>query len=592
MTGRPAYIIADNIISPLGNGSAENYRRVLAGESALRLHSGDKIGVAEDYQASLMDEVSLGNCTLPERFSGLQAQLTSAYTPFERRLILSVAQALSQVGWVDPASEKLLFIVSSTKGNIGGLMGESARKVASFFGNKVHPLVVSNACISGLCAQIEAMRALRSGRFDQVVVCGSDIQSKFIVSGFQSFKALSQQACRPFDADRDGLNLGEAAATMVYSAVLPDEAYASSSAVAGGKIWIAERGAIRNDANHISGPSRTGEGSYRALKAALGDFPVSELAFVNPHGTATLYNDEMESIAITRAGLGTVPITGYKGYYGHTMGAAGIIETILSMKAVENHIIPGTRGYVSNGVSCPLDISSSPRPTDKQAFVKLLSGFGGCNAAVLFTLSDIPAPMSTVPRSMTATASAPRLEILHRVHITPESVELDGERLDAEGHGEDLLTDIYRRRIGDYPKFYKMDPLCRLGFVASELLTSGVKESPEGREDRAVILFNRSASLADDRIYLDTISGPDNYFPSPKVFVYTLPNIVTGEISIRNKYYGETSFHVLEEKDRGVIEAVVGQALSDPGTASVLGGWCECSSPDDFEADMFICKAL
>ena len=576
MTGRPAYIVADNIISPLGTGSSENYRRVLSGESALRLHSGAGIGVSEDYQASLMDEESDGTGMIP-----------GDYTLFEKRLILSVSKALYKAGWIEPSSDRVLFIVSSTKGNIGGLLGESARKVARFFGNKVSPLVVSNACISGLCAQIEAMRALSSGRFDHVVVCGSDIQSKFIVSGFQSFKALSQQPCRPFDSSRDGLNLGEAAATMVYSSVLPDEAYASAP---GGKIWIAERGAIRNDANHISGPSRTGEGSYRALKAALGDFPASDLAFVNPHGTATLYNDEMESIAITRAGLGSVPVAGYKGYYGHTMGAAGLIETIISMRAVENHMIPGTRGYNQNGVSCPLDISSSPRPTDKDSFVKLLSGFGGCNAAVLFTLADAHSVAGS--QSAPVATAQPSLEYLHRVHISPDGVELDGEPLEAGGKGEELLTDIYRRCVGDYPKFYKMDPLCRLGFVASELLTSAEGKSPEGREDRAVILFNRSASLADDRIYLDTVSGPDNYFPSPKVFVYTLPNIVTGEIAIRNKYYGETSFHVLDERDDEVIENVIMQALAEPGTESVLGGWCECSSPDDFEADMFICKAL
>lgn len=575
MTGRTAYIVADNIISPLGTDSAENYRRVLAGESALRLHSGAAIGVAEDYQASIMEEDCLED-----------GKIQGAYTPFESRLILSVSKALSQVEWIDPASEKVLFIVSSTKGNIGGFLGDSARKVASAFGNKVRPLVVSNACISGLCAQIEAMRALRSSRFDHVVVCGTDIQSKFIVSGFQSFKALSGRACRPFDSVRDGLNLGEAAATMIYSAALP-EGYAP---VQGRKIWVARRGAIRNDANHISGPSRTGEGSYRALRAALGDFPVSGLAFVNPHGTATLYNDEMESIAITRAGLGAVPVAGYKGYYGHTMGAAGLVETILSMKAVENHMIPGTRGYSENGVSCPLDISPSPRPTYKDSFVKLLSGFGGCNAAALFTLSDAPSSPSwtSVPA---ASDAAPRLEYLHRVHITPRSVELDGVRLEAEGMGEAFLSDIYRRRIGDYPKFYKMDPLCKLGFVASELLASAEGRLPEGREDRAVILFNRSASLADDRIYLDTISD-GNYFPSPKVFVYTLPNIVTGEISIRNKYYGETSFYVLDERDEDVMVNVISQALSDRGTASVLGGWCECSSPDGFEADMFICKAL
>jgi 3-oxoacyl-[acyl-carrier-protein] synthase-1 len=148
--------------------------------------------------------------------------------------------------------------------------------------------------------------------------------------------------------------------------------------------WCLLRGAIRNDANHISGPSRTGEGSFRALRAALGYFPSDELALVSVHGTSTAYNDEMESIALDRAGLGSVPVNSLKGYYGHTMGAAGILESILSMASIDDGKVLGTRGYSRCGVSCPVDMSPVPRKTDKKAFVKLLSGFGGCNAAALF----------------------------------------------------------------------------------------------------------------------------------------------------------------------------------------------------------------
>ena len=148
--------------------------------------------------------------------------------------------------------------------------------------------------------------------------------------------------------------------------------------------WVACRGAIRNDANHISGPSRTGEGSYRALKVALGDVNPDQIAFINTHGTATVYNDEMESVAIERAGLSQVPVNGLKGYYGHTMGAAGILETILSMYAIDEHNILATRGYETLGVTHPLVVSNQNHPTDKRMFIKLLSGFGGCNAALLF----------------------------------------------------------------------------------------------------------------------------------------------------------------------------------------------------------------
>ena len=115
----------------------------------------------------------------------------------------------------------------------------------------------------------------------------------------------------------------------------------------------------------------------------LGDLNPDEIAFINAHGTATPYNDEMEAVAIERAGLAQVPVNGLKGYYGHTMGAAGILETILSMQAIDDYNILATKGFYTIGVTHPLLLSNQNQPTEKRAFIKLLSGFGGCNAALL-----------------------------------------------------------------------------------------------------------------------------------------------------------------------------------------------------------------
>ena len=370
--------VANNIISPLGMSTAENYAAVKNGQSALTRYEG-KWGLPEPFVASLVDRDKV-----EQAFAALAAK--GAYTFFEKMIILSASRAIQEAG-INTASERVLFILSTTKGNVflldkretgfpeeRVLLGAAARQMTDFFNNPNPPMVVSNACISGVCAQIEAMRNLESGCFDYVVVVGCDVQSAFIVSGFQSFKALSPEPCKPFDANRCGLNLGDAAATIIYTrkdTVGPNE-------------WVACRGAIRNDANHISGPSRTGEGSYRALKVALGDVNPDQIAFINTHGTATVYNDEMESVAIERAGLSQVPVNGLKGYYGHTMGAAGILETILSMYAIDEHNILATRGYETLGVTHPLVVSNQNQPTDKRMFIKLLSGFGGCNAALLF----------------------------------------------------------------------------------------------------------------------------------------------------------------------------------------------------------------
>jgi 3-oxoacyl-[acyl-carrier-protein] synthase-1 len=143
------------------------------------------------------------------------------------------------------------------------------------------------------------------------------------------------------------------------------------------------KGAIRNDGYHISSPSKVGEGSFRALRQILEGVDPEEIAVVNAHGTATLFNDEMESVAIDRAGLGGVAVNSLKGYYGHTMGAAGILETIITMRALDEGLVLATKGYENLGVSRPVQVTKQNLTTQKRTFVKMISGFGGCNAAML-----------------------------------------------------------------------------------------------------------------------------------------------------------------------------------------------------------------
>ncbi len=362
--------LADNIISPLGLDTASNYQAVKQGMSQLKRHEG-VFGLSEPFVASLLnrDEINVeGN-----------------YTFFEKIAILSASRALAEAD-IDPSSPRVCFVVSTTKANVDLLQdaqgfdgrrvmpGAAARQISEYFGNNNEPIVVSNACTSGVCAQLVAQRLLDTGCCDYAVVTGADVQSHFIISGFNSFKALSPEPCKPFDKNRCGLNLGEAAATIVY---------ARRDSIANNE-WQAVAGAIRSDANHISGPSRTGEGSYRCLMPLLQHCDAGDLAFINTHGTATPYNDEMESFAIERAGLSEVPANSLKGYYGHTMGAAGVLETIISMNAIDDNTILPTRGFEALGVTHKVNIVAKQEATQKRAFIKMLSGFGGSNAAMLF----------------------------------------------------------------------------------------------------------------------------------------------------------------------------------------------------------------
>lgn len=318
------YCIGHSIISPLGEGSQANAAAVQAGRSGLRVHT-SRFADVEPFCASLFET--------PQDFTAL--------------CIRSVEMALNEAK-IKPEEPGVVFILSTTKGDNLDLI-TPAQAIARHFGNPNPPIVVSNACTSGVCAQITAKRLLESGIYETAVVVGCDIQTRFIVSGFQSFKALSPEPCKPFSPDRNGLNLGEAAATIVYTRTQTASLTEHRTQIR----WILEAGSIHNDANHLSAPSRTGEGAYRCLMDVLGGTDPKDIHLIGVHGTATLYNDDMEKAALERAGLANIPVSALKPFFGHTMGTAGILETILCMMQLQQ----GT---------C----------------IKMLSGFGGVNAAI------------------------------------------------------------------------------------------------------------------------------------------------------------------------------------------------------------------
>lgn len=173
-------------------------------------------------------------------------------------------------------------------------------------------------------------------------------------------------------------------------------------------------------------------------------------------------------------------------------------------------------------------------------------------------------------------------------------VSVNCRELEHEASGNALLTELYRNHIADWPKFFKMDTLSKAGFVASELLIKELGEHRLGSEEfaqgHATVLFGATASLCADRNYQETIQDKDNYYPSPALFVYTLPNIVTGEIAIRNHWRGETSFYVTEAPDAAQMAFHLACAFQDQATDSILAGWVDSSRNDDFQAFMTVVR--
>ena len=570
-------VLADNVISPLGGTSEENYQAVKEGKSAIRAYAPMTAGIPNGFVASLLS------------------------SDFEELAFRSAQKAIDASG-INVSSTRTVFILSSTKGSIEKLgqtdddklyLGNIAQRIAKRLGIQLSPIVVCNACISGLAAMILASRLLVSKKYDYAVVCGADCPNRFIISGFQSLNAMSAFSCQPFDIERQGLNLGEAAATVVLGREITTKSVNNGCRK---QVWQIGHGYIKNDAYHISAPSKTAEGLYEALQETMNGIDKRNIAFINAHGTATLFNDQMEAIAIHRAELQDIPVNALKGYVGHTLGAAGIMETILCMKAVDDHTILGTRGYEEVGVSGRIQLSSKHHSTIKTSFIKQLSGFGGCNAALYAQSVGIkPQEFSDSKTNGGGSANISySVKKKHQVHITPQGVWLDGKvfAIDKEGKQSSLLTALYKQIMGNYPKYYKMDGLCRLGFVASELLLKAERDESSFTEDtnktRAIVFFNRSSSIASDKKYLASIVEKDNYFPSPSVFVYTLPNIVTGYIAIRNGYHGETSFYILPHKNELLMQDIIETTFMDEQTTSVLTGWLDYEDSEHFEADLYI----
>lgn len=571
-------VVSTNIVSPLGMSSQENWHAVMQGRSALRRLENYK-GIPLPFVASVFT---------PEQAEDLAID---GFTRFESLAIRSVTEALTHTD-LDVHGERTIFILSTTKADVEelGFAEErdgdyhrpalSAQRIAEYVGIGGGAIVCCNACISGVSAQILADRLISAGHYDNAVVCGADLVSSFTASGFLSFKSLSNEACRPFDADRQGLNLGEAAATIVFT---------RADSLREGD-WLFERGEMDNDAFHLSTPAPSGEGARKVLEAVMKGRNASELAFVSAHGTATMFNDQMESVAIEKAGLSAVPLTALKGWFGHTLGASGVLEVIWGMMAVSESVVLPLRGFREIGVSGKVNVSSELRATDKNSFLKMISGFGGCNAAALYRRVREEMERETAPE-LKETAhlkgeTAPSLKELHRVHILPDGVTLDGKPLPIQSQGAGLLSEIYRKHVGDYPKYHKMDALSRLAFLATELLLSrGDVPQDSGR---ATILFNRTSSVVADRCHLGSIAKPGEFYPSPSVFLGTLPNIATGEIAIRHGYTGETSLYITDFRDEALMKKVVSSSFSQGGFRSLICGFVDCDRGDSFEADLKI----
>lgn len=253
--------------------------------------------------------------------------------------------------------------------------------VCSYLGIPNTGLEVNAACASSTVGLAIGSQMISEGRCSSVLVCAADMVSRFIFTGFASLRGLSATKCRPFDRDRDGLFLGDGAAAilLVNKESVERMGYTPLARLTG---W-----GIANDANHITGPAKDGRGLINSIRPALAQADLShdEVEAYCAHGTGTSYNDAMELTAIESVfGSRRFPMFSVKGAIGHTLGAAGAIEAAISIRSLAEKMAVPTSGLVRPEDRAEGRASDKEQPFSGNNILTTNSGFGGCNAALIF----------------------------------------------------------------------------------------------------------------------------------------------------------------------------------------------------------------
>ena len=373
------------VVSPLGIGVPGFWESLVAGRSAVAPITGFPAG---DLQPAHAAEVRSRDATEMDRAGAFALE--------------AAAEALRDAG-LDALPGRTGVALGTTLGGMrlferwdAGEIPDAGLAGVPYYGPAVRlarahrcrgPVATAQlACASGTHALALAAAWVRTGRAEVVLAGGADLLCRFVVAGFNALKATAEVA-RPFDAGRRGLVLGEGAAVLVVEAA--EHARRRGARV---RARLAGVGAAA-DATHMTAPDREGAGAARAIAAALADAGLAPGAvdFVSAHGTGTLYNDAMEAAALCRLfGPGAVPVNSIKGALGHTLGAAGALEAVMCVGAIDTGVVPPTAGLETVDPACAdLDlVQGTSRQCPVRVAVSTSSGFAGANAAIVLTVDS------------------------------------------------------------------------------------------------------------------------------------------------------------------------------------------------------------
>jgi 3-oxoacyl-(acyl-carrier-protein) synthase len=359
---RKAVLIGGDILTPLGDLHS-TWDNLLSGRS----------GIVPQKFGSMAGRYPLG---IIEKLSGEKDSWARLQAMFDRLFVNLPA-----------LSEKTLLFCATTKGAVDELLQEKsevhgqpwqiADYLVNYLGLTESGTTVSAACASGALAIIQGAMRISSGECDHALIVGVDMVTEFTLSGFDSLKALSPDGARPFDMNRNGLSLGDGAGWILLAS--EDSVRSSDKILARLDSW-----AVSCDATHITAPCRRASGLIAAIDTIIEEVSVP-IGGINGHGTGTVHNDAMELLAFDEMCQPGTPVCSVKGALGHSLGAAGVVEALLSSLSLEHNILPPTIGLKSPEKSSCILSGEVPLPLLSPSILTCNSGFGGINAALFLT---------------------------------------------------------------------------------------------------------------------------------------------------------------------------------------------------------------
>ncbi|MCL9819888.1 beta-ketoacyl-ACP synthase II [Helicobacter colisuis] len=405
---RRVVVTGIGMINSLGLNREDSFRAIVEGKCGIKTISSFDVS---EFPVKIAAEI-----TDFDPNSVMDAKEVKKADRFIQLGIKASKEAMEDSGLVDSQNNLLVdgerFGISSASG-IGGLGNIEKNSVINFergpkrispffipsalvnmlsgfisidFSLKGPNLASVTACAAGTHGIIEAGKTIMLNEADRMLVVAAESAICGVgIGGFAAMKALCdrndepQLASRPFDAERSGFVMGEGAAALVL------EDYESAKA-RGAKIYAELVGfGESGDANHITTPAPEGEGAYRAMKAAL-KMANTEIGYINAHGTSTKYNDYYETLALKKVFNGSVPpVSSTKGQIGHCLGAAGGLEAVISIMAMQKGILPPTINQTTKDPDCDLDyIPNTAREVKIDVIMSNSFGFGGTNGVVIF----------------------------------------------------------------------------------------------------------------------------------------------------------------------------------------------------------------